>query len=206
MKDSQAIMLREQWKQDGNRDCAHTALSQERSFSGVITGSYICTLCGAQTSPSSVEASSTLEVNKLHGLIERRKTETRHVLVNGGLASIVALDAPPENAEGDAILHDISLGGCRLETEQLLVEGQLYHLTLNIPPHMQLIHVSQAMPCWHQGRFHGVKFIHPLPECDVGRLEAMFRLNAALAKQASSESWTFSLLGGQKYTRSRDVK
>jgi len=195
MKDSQGIMLRERWQQNGNPDCVHASLSQERSFAGVITGSYICTLCGAQTIPNGVEASSVLELNLLRRFIERRKA--RHVLANGGLASIIALDATSENTDGDAILHDISLGGCRLETEQLLVEGQLYHLTLNIPPHMQLIHVSQATPCWHQGRFHGVKFINPLPDCEVGRIEAMFRLNAALAKRATSESWTFSLLGGQ---------
>jgi hypothetical protein len=200
MKDLQGMMLRERWKQDGNRDCAHASLSQERSFSGVITGSYICTVCGAQTIPTAVEASSVQELNMVHRLIERRKTETRHVLLKGGFASVIALDASSDNIEGDAILHDISLGGCRLEMEELLLEGQLYHLILNIPPHRRLIDVSQAMPRWHQGRFYGVKFIHPLPAGDVGRIEAMFRLNAALAKGASSDSWTFSLLGRQKHT------
>jgi hypothetical protein len=205
MKDSQGIMLRERWKENGNRDCAHTSLSQERSFAGVITGSYICTLCGAQTIPNGVEASSVLELNLLHRFIERRKA--RHVLATRGLASFVALNASLETIDGDAILHDISLGGCRLETEphQPLVEGQLYHLTLSIPPQMRLIHVSEAMPCWHQGRFYGVKFIQPLPECDSGLIDAMFRLNAVLGKEASSERWMLSLLGGQNDTQSGDL-
>src|SRR5215213_3863264 len=143
MKDSQGVMLRERWKENGNPECAHTSLSQERSFGGVITGSYICTICGAQTIPNGVEASCVLELNMFHRFIERRKA--RHVLGTRGLASFIAADATLENIEGDAILHDLSLGGCRLEAEQLLVEGQLYYLTLHIPPQTRLIHVRQAM-------------------------------------------------------------
>ena len=137
-------------------------------------------------------------------LIERRR-KTRYALVKGGLSSIIALNASSQNIEGDATLHDISLGGCRLEMEQHqhLVEGQLYHLTLNIPPNMRLIHVRQAMPCWHQGRFFGMKFIQPLPECNSGLIEAMVRLNAVLGKEASRDRWMLSLLGGHR--PSRDV-
>jgi len=204
MKDSDGIRLRERWKQNGNPDCPHAGLSEERSFSGVITGSYICTLCGAQTIPDGVEASSVLELNMLHRIIERRKP--RHVLVNPGFASFMALDATLENVEGDAILHDISQGGCRLETEQLLVEAQLYHLILHIPPHMRLINVSQATPRWHQGRLHGMKFIDPLPGSDLRLTEAMVRLNAVLGKSASTDRWMLSLLRGQGHTLPRDVK
>ena len=204
MKEAQGLVLRERWKEKGNPDCPHAALSQERSFGGVITGSYICTICGAQTIPNGVEASCVLELNMLHRFIERRKA--RHVLGTRGLASFIAVDATLENIEGDAILHDLSLGGCRLETEQLLVEGQLYYLTLHIPPQMRLIHVRQAMPCWHQGRFFGMKFIQPLPECNSGLIEAMVRLNAVLGKKPSIDRWMLSLLRGQEHTQSRNVK
>jgi len=47
MKDTVGLLLRERWKEKGNPDCPHTELSQERSFSGTLTGAQICTTCGA---------------------------------------------------------------------------------------------------------------------------------------------------------------
>ena len=47
MKDSMGYRLREAWKEKGNPLCSHADLSQERSFSGVTTGAYVCSMCGA---------------------------------------------------------------------------------------------------------------------------------------------------------------
>jgi len=47
MKDTVGTLLREAWKAQGPTACLHQDLSQERSFSGVITGAYICTKCGS---------------------------------------------------------------------------------------------------------------------------------------------------------------
>ena len=47
MKDTVGWLLREAWKANGRPDCLHRELSEERSFSGVTTGAYICTTCGS---------------------------------------------------------------------------------------------------------------------------------------------------------------
>lgn len=47
MKDTVGLLLRERWKQKGNPVCQHSELSQERSFSGTLTGAQLCTTCGA---------------------------------------------------------------------------------------------------------------------------------------------------------------
>ena len=47
MKDAVGMLLRERWKEKGNPACIHAELSQERSFSGLLTGASICTTCGA---------------------------------------------------------------------------------------------------------------------------------------------------------------
>ena len=47
MKDTAGWLLREAWKANGGPDCLHRELSEERSFSGVTTGAYICTTCGS---------------------------------------------------------------------------------------------------------------------------------------------------------------
>jgi hypothetical protein len=172
MRDAEGIMLRERWEIDGNHDCPHTALSQERSFAGVITGSYICTTCGAQTSPPDLQATSMLPANVRRRLIERRKE--RHFVVNGGLASLHALNEGPEKLEGDAILLNISLFGCRLETDQLLQTDHLYNLVLHIPPHGRPIRVK-AMTRWNRGRIYGVKFLDPLPDSELK--EAILKLS-----------------------------
>ncbi len=55
MKDAVGWLLREAWRAKGNPNCLHPELSQERSFSGVITGAYICTTCGVLIEDSGVE-------------------------------------------------------------------------------------------------------------------------------------------------------
>ena len=46
MKDTVGLMLREAWKQKGKPNCSHHQLITEHSFSGTVTGCYICTSCG----------------------------------------------------------------------------------------------------------------------------------------------------------------
>ena len=47
MKDTVGALLRERWKEKENAACQHPQLSQERSFSGILTGASLCTTCGA---------------------------------------------------------------------------------------------------------------------------------------------------------------
>ena len=46
MKDTLGIMLRTTWKEKGKSDCHHPDLHKEYSFSGTVTGCYICATCG----------------------------------------------------------------------------------------------------------------------------------------------------------------
>jgi len=46
VKDTVGLMLREGWKQKGTPDCSHPEFAKEYSFSGTVTGCYICTTCG----------------------------------------------------------------------------------------------------------------------------------------------------------------
>jgi hypothetical protein len=175
MKDAEGIMLREIWKNKGDCDCPHTALSPERSFAGVTTGSYICTTCGAQTSAQGAQATILMPAQVRQRLIERRKVP--HFLVHGGLASFHAVNGSHEPVEGDAILLNVSLLGCRFETDQVLDDEHLSNLILHIPPHGRLIGVGKAMTRWHQGRVYGIKFLESLPGCDRELKEAISKLS-----------------------------
>ena len=63
MRDTVGWLLREAWKAKGKPDCMHRELSEERSFSGVTTGAYICTTCGLLTKRNeSEEDNETLSV------------------------------------------------------------------------------------------------------------------------------------------------
>jgi hypothetical protein len=46
VKDTVGLMLLEAWKKKGKFDCHHPEFHKERSFSGTVTGCYICTICG----------------------------------------------------------------------------------------------------------------------------------------------------------------
>ena len=46
MKDTVGHMLRETWAQKGNPHCHHPELEKEYTFSGGVTGCYLCTICG----------------------------------------------------------------------------------------------------------------------------------------------------------------
>ena len=40
------LVLREEWKKMGKSGCHHPKTSKEISFSGAVTGWYLCTTCG----------------------------------------------------------------------------------------------------------------------------------------------------------------
>jgi hypothetical protein len=63
MKDTEGFALREVWKEKGYPQCIHPDLSLERSFSGVATGAYIYTLCGALI--TTVESRSCVTVKRV---------------------------------------------------------------------------------------------------------------------------------------------
>ncbi len=83
-------------------------------------------------------------------------------MVKGGLASFISpLDL--EFSEGDAVLLNVSLQGCQLDSEQMLPKDQPYQLIVYVPPHPSPILIQKAMTRWSQGRLHGISFLDLAP-------------------------------------------
>jgi hypothetical protein len=95
--------------------------------------------------------------------IERRIVP--RIIPRGGLASFIPL-ADPESAEGDAVLVDISLQGCQLESEEIVPRDHPYQLIVFVPPHPSPILVRKAATRWSVGRIHGIHFLDLAPECE----------------------------------------
>lgn len=110
-------------------------------------------------------------------LIERRKS--RQVAVKDGLASFRSLKEGAESSEGDALLLNISLHGCRLESEQIIPMNQPHQLILHAPPHPRPIRIQRAMTRWIEGPLHGLQFIDLDSECELELRSAIRALGTA---------------------------
>lgn len=78
--------------------------------------------------------------------------------VRGGLASFASL-LEDGFSEGDAILVNVSLQGCQLESEQMLPKDHPYQVIVYVPPHPSPILIHKAVTQWSQGRIHGIRFL-----------------------------------------------
>lgn len=104
--------------------------------------------------------------------IERRKAS--RVTSKGGLGSFSS-PVGSEPAEGDAILLNISLHGCQLDSEQILPQDHPYQLIVYVPPHPSPILIRKAATRWREGRIHGITFIDLAAECRLKLKEAIQR-------------------------------
>lgn len=95
--------------------------------------------------------------------IERRLAP--RITAKGGLASYISL-SQPDAAEGDAVLLDVSLHGCQLDSEQIVPKEHFYQLIVYVPPYPSPILVRKAETRWVEGRIHGINFIELAPECN----------------------------------------
>ena len=87
-------------------------------------------------------------------------------MVKGGLASFISpLDL--EFSEGDAVLLNVSLQGCQLDSEQMLPKDQPYQLIVYVPPHPSHILIQNAITRWRQGRLHGISFLDLAPSSEL---------------------------------------
>lgn len=83
-------------------------------------------------------------------------------MVKGGLASFISpLDL--EFSEGDAVLLNVSLQGCQLDSEQMLPMDQPYQLIIYVPPYPSPILIQKAITRWSQSRIHGISFLDLAP-------------------------------------------
>jgi len=94
-------------------------------------------------------------------------------MVKGGLASFMSpLDL--EFSEGDAVLLNVSLQGCQLDSEQMLPLDQPYQLIVYAPPHPSPILIQKAITRWSRGRLHGISFLDLVPSSKL-KLEEVVR-------------------------------
>lgn len=93
-------------------------------------------------------------------------------MVKGGLASFISpLDL--ECSEGDAVLLNVSLQGCQLDSEQMLPKDQPYQLIVYVPPHPSPILIQKAITRWSQGRLHGISFLDLAPSSELKLKEVL---------------------------------
>jgi hypothetical protein len=110
--------------------------------------------------------------------------------VKGGLASFTSLEAPP-SCEGDAILLDVSLHGCQLDSTQHLPANP-YQLIIFIPAHPTPILIQNAVTQWTNGGRYGIKFCELSPASTLRLQEAM--------THSPLSSW---VMNSMRFTRSR---
>ncbi len=101
----------------------------------------------------------------------------------GGLASFVALP-DRESPEGDAMLLNISLQGCQLDSEEIVPRDHPYQLIVFVPPHPSPILVRKASTRWSVGRIHGVNFLDLAPDAERKLRDAI--------RQGPVASWVLS--------------
>lgn len=79
----------------------------------------------------------------------------------GVLFSFTRLISPArfeKHAEGDGILIDLSIGGCRLLSDSPLEISERYHLILQFPKISRPLIVDEAIVRWTQENTHGLTF------------------------------------------------
>jgi len=101
----------------------------------------------------------------------------------GGLASFLALP-DRESPEGDAVLLNISVQGCQLDSEEMVPRDHPYQLIVFVPPHLSPILVRKASTRWSVGRVHGVNFLDLAPESERKLQDAI--------RQGPVASWVLS--------------
>jgi len=93
-------------------------------------------------------------------IIERRK-HPRIFTPSGALFSFKRLIEPveiDEHTEGEGKLIDLSLGGCRLQSDIPLEISGRYHLILQVSKKPRPIIVEAAVVRWTQENTYGLKF------------------------------------------------
>ena len=93
-------------------------------------------------------------------IIERRK-HPRIFTPSGALCSFNRLIDPvesEEHTEGEAILINLSLGGCRLHSDIPLEINGRYHLILQVSRKSRPIIVEAAIVRWTQANTYGLRF------------------------------------------------
>lgn len=85
----------------------------------------------------------------------------RYLLPAGALASFnlrSATSHPASTQEGEARLVDLSIAGCKLQSDNPLATSIFYSLILHLPTYPRPINVTSATIRWVDARTFGVRF------------------------------------------------
>ena len=125
---------------------------------------------------------STLPQHSSPRLFIERRTDQR-VRIQGGLASYFSLPGF-QPCEGDAVLFNVSLTGCEIESEQSLPKEQPYQLIIYVPPHPSPLLIQTAITRWSTGSLHGIGFLDLSASCRL-------KLNEVV-RHGPASSWVVS--------------
>lgn len=100
-----------------------------------------------------------------HRLIERRHHRRRPALVGTHLSfSMLTESSTPTDADyGDALLRNLSLSGCQIESEIPLITDYHYALLLQHRIDTKPITITRARVIWGVHPIFGLRFIHIAP-------------------------------------------
>ena len=99
-----------------------------------------------------------------------QRIANRYRLPAGALASFKlssTISHPASAQEGEARLVDLSIAGCKLQSDSALATSIYYSLILHLPTYPRPINVTSAMIRWVDARTFGVRFTH----LDIGDVE-----------------------------------
>ncbi len=92
---------------------------------------------------------------------ERRKSQ-RVELPPGAIMSFSPILVPAALAgesEGEGLVMDLSLEGCRASSEQAVIIEKPYSVIIQLPDYPHPIAVESAVPRWTHGPMFGIMFI-----------------------------------------------
>lgn len=94
----------------------------------------------------------------------------QHERVRTQLRCRVSTRVPEGSGEG--LICELSLGGCRLESDRVLAPGTEVALQACLPHDACVIAIDHAVVRWAHSRQHGIEFLHLRPE-DTARLQRL---------------------------------
>lgn len=163
MNETRGLILREAWKEKGKSDCHHPDLHKEYSFSGTVTGCYICATCG-----------QLMRMEQVRAEVKNPRYDKR-IQINSSV--IFTIDS--RGGEGRAL--DITVPGCLIESPISVEKGDYLQLKLLIPGLQSPLSVELAAVRWTNGSQFGVEFIKM-------HEKARRQLNQVIARHLSNQA------------------
>ena len=171
MNETMGLILREAWKEKGKSGCHHPDLHKEYSFSGTVTGCYICATCGQIMRMEQVQA----EV--------KNPRYSKRIHINSSVIFTIG------SCVGEGRALDITVPGCLIESSVSVEKGDYLQLKLFMPGLQSPVSVELAAVRW-SNKFHfGVEFIkmHERERRQLNQIMARHLSNSALMEKGKPQ-------------------